>query len=128
MSLTQQRILVVDDEENIGLIVQRGLKKLPNFIVKFAQNADQALAYCEESPFDLVITDYIMPGQNGIALAAHIKKLYPKTVILMLTARNDDELYRQAKEIEIQRVLDKPVEINEIRKIVSQALSYPSFP
>ena len=120
--LPVQRVLVVDDEENVGLIVQKGLKKLPNCEIKLARSADQALAFCEEAPFDLMITDYMMPGKDGIALASQIRQMYPQTVILMLTAHNNEELHQQASQVAVQRILNKPVEIAEIRQAVSQAL------
>ncbi|WP_420628831.1 ATP-binding protein [Candidatus Leptofilum sp.] len=121
-NLPPQRVLVVDDEINVGLIVQKGLKKLPNCEIKLARNADQALALCQEGPFDLMITDYMMPGTDGLALAGQIRELYPQTVILMLTAHNNDELHQQASQVSIQRIMNKPVEITEIRQAVSQVL------
>ena len=117
-----QRVLVVDDEINVGLIVQKGLKKLPNCEIKLARSAEQALALCQEAPFDLMITDYMMPGTDGLALASQIREQYPQTVILMLTAHNNDELYQQASQVAVQKIMNKPVEITEIRQIVSQAL------
>jgi CheY-like chemotaxis protein len=116
------RVLVVDDQENVGLTVQQGLKKLPNYTVKLARSAEQALAFCREAPFDLMITDYEMPGTDGIALASQIREMYPQTVVLMLTAHHDDELHQQAAQAAVQRVLGKPVEITEIREAVRQVL------
>ncbi len=116
------RILVVDDEENVGLIVQKGLKKLPNSQIQRAVSAEEALAHCQEAPFDLIITDYMMPGIDGIALAAQIRQLYPQTVILMLTAHNDEQLHQHASQVSVQRILNKPIEIAKIRQAVSQAL------
>lgn len=118
----ERRVLVVDDEENVGLIVQQGLKKLPNYIVKLARSAEQALAFCQEAPFDLMITDYRMPGTDGIVLASQIRAIYPQMVVLMLTAYHDDELRQQAAQAAVRRILDKPVEIAEIREAVEEAL------
>ena len=122
--LPVQRVLVVDDEENVGLIVKNGLKKLPNIDIHLAHNAEQALALCQESPFDLMITDYMMPGRDGLALATQIRQMYPETVILMLTAHSNDELHQQASQVSVQRILNKPVAIAEIRQAVSQALDH----
>lgn len=122
VKLVEQRVLVVDDEENVGLVVQQGLNKLPNYTVKLARSAEQALAFCREAPFDLMITDYQMPGTDGMALASEIRKMYPQMVVLMLTAHHDEELHRQAAQAAVQRVLDKPVEITAIREAVSAAL------
>lgn len=120
----KQRVLVVDDDEHVGLIVKNGLKKLPNCDIYLAHSAEQALALCQEATFDLMITDYMMPGSDGLALATQIRHLYPEIVILMLTAHNNDELYQQASQVDIQRILNKPVEISEIRQAVSEALDH----
>ena len=122
ISPTLQRILVVDDEVNVGLIVQKGLKKLADCEIKLANNAEEALALCEEAPFDLMITDYMMPGTDGIALSSQIHQLYPQTIILMLTAHSNDELLDWVSEGPVQHILNKPVEMVEIRQTVSQAL------
>ena len=122
-----QRVLVVDDEENVGLIVKNGLKKLPNCDVHLAHNAEQALRLCQQLPFDLMITDYMMPGRDGLDLATQIRQMYPETVILMLTAYNNDTLHRQASQVSVQRILNKPIAISEIRQAVSQALDQPNL-
>jgi len=117
-----RRILIVDDEENIALTFQDGLERLPNCEIAIATNGEQALQLFEQQPFDLLITDYKMPGTDGITLAARVRQLYPRTVIIMITAYGDETLREQAARASIQRVLDKPVGLGEIRCVALEAL------
>ncbi len=117
-----QRILIVDDEEYVALTLKAGLEKLLDCEVVTATNSEQALRLFEQQAFSLLITDYMMPGTNGIMLATHIRQSYPRTAIIMITAYSNRELLEQAAGISIQRVLDKPVGLKEIRRVASEAL------
>jgi CheY-like chemotaxis protein len=119
-----QRILIVDDEENVALTFQDSLERLPNCEIAIATNGEQALHLFEQQPFDLLITDYKMPGTDGITLAARVRQLYPRTVIIMITAYGDERLREQAARASIQRVLDKPVGLAKIRRVALEALGW----
>jgi CheY-like chemotaxis protein len=88
-----------------------------------AYNGEQALQLLAQRPFHLVITDYKMPGMDGITLAARVRQLYPNTVIIMMTAYNSDELRGQAARVSIRRILDKPIEISTVRSVTLEALT-----
>ncbi len=117
-----QHVLIVDDEEFVALTLSEALSSLPNCEVSAVTNAAEALDLFEEQPFDLLITDYKMPDTNGIDLAAKIRDLYPETVIIMVTAYGDDMLREQASESSIQRIMDKPVRLADIREVTLEAL------
>jgi len=117
-----RRILIVDDEENVALILQDGLERLPNCEITIATSGEQALRLFEQRPFDLLITDYKMPGADGMTLATRVRQLCPRTVIIMITAYGDETLREQAARASIQRVLDKPVGLAEVRRVALEAL------
>lgn len=118
-----QHILIVDDEEKIALGLQDGLEMLPNCEVAVATGSEQALKLFQQQPFDLLITDYNMPGANGITLATRVRQSYSQTAIIMVTACASGALREQAARISIHRVLQKPVPIAEIRSVASKALA-----
>ncbi|MEA3339837.1 MAG: ATP-binding protein [Chloroflexota bacterium] len=122
-SVELQRILVVDDEENVALIIQDNLESLPNYEISIATSSEQALRLFEQQPFDLLITDYMMPGADGITLATRVRQTYPQTAIIMITAYSDDALREQAARASIQHILDKPVGLAEIHRVVSETLA-----
>jgi len=124
-SAALRRILVVDDEENVALTLQAGLEKLPNCHVEIATSGEQAWQLFEQQPFHLLITDYKMPGMDGIALAARVRQAYPQTAIVMVTAYSTDELREQAAQAAIQHILDKPIKLAQVRSAAIEALSQP---
>jgi len=117
-----RHILIVEDEENVATTLQYMLKKLPRCNITIAGGGEQALRLFERQPFDLLITDYKMPDMDGMTLAARVQQSYPQTVIIMITAYGDDALREQAAHISVQHVLDKPVELVEIRSAALEAL------
>ena len=117
-----RHILIVEDEENVATTLQYMLKKLPCCDITIAGGGEQALRLFERQPFDLLITDYKMPDMDGMTLAARVQQSYPQTVIIMITAYGDDALREQAAHISVQHVLDKPVELVEIRSAALEAL------
>jgi CheY-like chemotaxis protein len=124
--MAARRILVVDDEENVALTLQDSLEKLPNYQVVVATSGEEALRLCEQQPFDLLITDYKMPGMDGMTLATQVRQLYPLTAIVMVTAYSSDELREQAARASIQRILGKPVKLAEVRSAALEVLDQPA--
>ena len=116
------RILIVDDEEFVAFTLQEGLEKLPNCEVRITDNGKDALRLFEEKPFDLLITDYKMPEMTGVALATQIRQKYPETGVVMVTGYSNDLLRDPSAAAAIQRVLDKPVKLSEIRNVAQETL------
>src|SRR5882672_7811226 len=82
-----KRILVVDDEETVRTICVRMLSPL-GYTVVTANNGDEAFKLIvEDQPFDLLITDYRMPGSfNGLEIGQAMKVRFPETKIILMTA------------------------------------------
>jgi len=115
-------ILVVDDEKPITLLLQDSLEEAIGCQVITATSGEQALQLCEGRSFDLLITDYKMPGLDGLALSQCIRQLYPHMAILMLTAYNNDWLCQQAAKTGVAYIINKPAKPSEIRQVVSEIL------
>jgi DNA-binding NtrC family response regulator len=82
----KKRILIVDDEDPVRAICARTLEPL-GYRVDTAPDAEQALAFLDRETVDLVITDFRMPGaMDGLALGQAIKRKFPQTRIILMTA------------------------------------------
>jgi DNA-binding NtrC family response regulator len=82
------RILLVDDDPLLLAGLKRQLRR--QFHIETAPGAAEALQMvAEEDPFTVVVSDFRMPGMNGIDLLARIKALQPDTVRMMLTGSTD---------------------------------------
>ncbi len=83
--MKKARILVIDDEQNLRLLISEELKDL-GYEVETAANANEALEKFERTAFDLATIDVEMPGMNGIELAGVLRQKYPGLRIILLTA------------------------------------------
>ncbi len=119
----KRRILIVDDEEFVAFTLREGLEKLPHCEVEVTMSGLQALKLFEEHPYDLLVTDYKMPDLNGVLLAAQIRQQYPGTGIIMMTAYSHDLIQEPSAAAAIQRVLNKPVKLTEIRDVALETLA-----
>lgn len=118
-----RQILIVDDEHNVAQMFRESLSSLPGCVVSVANSSEQALDLLTVECFDLVITDYKMPGADGLALAQEIQRRYPHTAVILVTAYISDQLRAQADQIAVRSVLAKPVSLTHIRKEVSSVLA-----
>ncbi len=108
------RILIVDDEK----LVLAGFKttlELDGYNVWTAQNANRALALVQETSFDLVVLDFIMPGMDGLELLARIRKHQPLVRSIIISGKIDsgkteDDLTKTlGEQVEADLYLHKPV-------------------
>jgi len=102
------KVLFVDDEENILHSIKRDLRK--RFTIHTAGSGAEALDILKkEGPFAVIVSDMRMPGMDGIQLLAAVKDQYPETVRLMLTGNADQETAIEAvNKGQIFRFLNKP--------------------
>ena len=84
-SSSTQHILVVDDEEAITYVFERYLS-IAGFRVSTANGGQEALRVFAAEPADLLITDFRMPGMNGIELIGRLRALSPGLPALLISA------------------------------------------
>lgn len=120
---TLRRILVVDDDAPVLFVLHDILARLgQGYETVTCSNGSDALLEFEKAPFDLVVTDLRMPGMDGIELTRMIQNRAPGTAVIWLTAYGSAEAELEAKRLRVNRSLDKPVEADEILRVVRQTL------
>ena len=126
----QKHILIVDDDNSILRMLEFGLKKLgPNYHISTAENMTSAMRQIEEIQFDLIITDYMMPGMTGVDLVRAVRRLSPATQVVLMTAYGTNKLRDTTDNLHIDGYLNKPFTMDQIRDIVRQsALSIVEAP
>ncbi|MBO9312836.1 MAG: response regulator [Chloroflexus sp.] len=119
-------IILVEDEPDILIILHRLMRDLTGGydIITVHSGAD-ALAQIALRRVPLVITDYNMPGMNGLQLAAAIKETSPDTCVVMITAYATPELEKRAREQRIDYYLAKPFPLDRLEHIVREVLRAP---
>ena len=83
--MSKKRILVVDDETDVRHAIAMLLEFWGHEVVE-AADGPAALKIFKPGAFDIVTTDYVMPGMNGVEVARRLKELQPDLPILMITA------------------------------------------
>ena len=116
------KILVVDDESQICQNVKKILSK-KNFQVTSALNAQEALEKLAQESFALLISDIVMPGQNGLALLKMVKEQWPLTKAVIMTAYASTDTAMKAIRLGALDYIQKPFTPDELRSRVDKALS-----
>lgn len=116
-----KRILVVDDDKNILRMLEYGLNKLGEYQVVTAGDMFGALKHIESQEFDLVLTDYMMPGLTGVDLARAVHKLSPNTQVVLMTAYGTPKLRDTTTHIGFDGYLNKPFDVEAVRNLIKDA-------
>ena len=114
-----KKILLVDDEPSVSKAI-RMLLEHDGFKVQIAESGEAALALYERDRFDLVITDFSMPGMTGGELAGRIKKLRPDQPIIMATASIYIVDPANHPRHVVDCILDKPFTLQELREAIAK--------
>lgn len=117
-------ILVVDDSKTIRMSMNETLGRL-GFTIALAESAEDALAQVQGGvTAKLVITDYNMPGKNGVELIEELRK-HPKyrfCPMLVLTTETQQDLRAKAKSAGATGWLIKPVNAGQLVQVVQQVM------
>jgi len=111
--MNKKTILLVDDEEAIVTSVGWALEH-SNFEVTTADNGQEAIVHLQRTPFDLVITDLMMPHVDGIAVLQRAKSLYPEIGVIILTGYGDVDSAVQALKMGADDYLQKPCDVDDL--------------
>jgi two-component system nitrogen regulation response regulator GlnG len=117
-------ILVADDDRAIRMVLSQALARLGHD-VRLTGNAATLWRWVADGEGDLVITDVIMPDENGLDLIPRIKKLRPELRIIVMSAQNTLLTAVKATERGAFEYLPKPFDLRELVAVVERALSTP---
>jgi len=118
------RILVVEDEALIRWSIAETLGQEGHTVMEAdnAASAVQALANGDEV-IDVVLLDYRLPDSNDLGLLASVRRLQPKSAVVMMTAYGTPEVTARAIALGAYRVVGKPFDMNALESIVEAAHS-----
>ena len=123
MNHTSPAILVVEDEPDILNMLHLLIRYwTTEYDLLLAQNGAAALAYMNTRSIPLVITDYNMPGMNGLQLTAAIKAHTPAPCVVLVTAYPTLALYGTAKSQGVDFYLTKPLHFDQLEQIIRTTL------
>ncbi|WP_293784274.1 sigma-54 dependent transcriptional regulator [uncultured Pedobacter sp.] len=117
----KKKILIVDDEISIGLLLSNFLTK-KGFEVSNVASGKKVLQALEKERFDLVLCDYRLGDTNGKEILIYIKKNYPNTIVIIITGYSDIKLAVELIKLGAFDYIVKPLYPDEILNTINKAL------
>ena len=118
-----ERVLVVEDDPQVRASVVRQLQSLGYAVSNASDGVAGVAAFdAARSPFDLLLTDVVMPGMNGKALADEVGRRWPVTKIVFMSGYTDNALIYQGRIASDVRLLSKPFRKSDLARMLRQAL------
>ena len=119
-----KRILIIDDDDQFRQMLHAMIEK-EGYEVKDAPDGDVGMSLQEEKPFDLIITDIIMPNKEGIAVITDLKGLYPDSKIIAISGGGrivPNDYLGIAEKLGADRTLSKPFERKKLIDTIKELI------
>ena len=120
------RVLLIDDEELVRLALRKILEIHEHEVVE-AENGNDALNWHKSEPFDIIITDIIMPGKEGIETIMELKQEHPELPVIAISGGGPDRhvtYLETAKFFGADHILTKPFSSEALLHCVNVCLSH----
>jgi CheY-like chemotaxis protein len=119
----KRRILVVDDDEHVLFVVAHALARLgEDYEICVSPAGREALTKAEAAQFDLVVTDVFLPDLDGIELTRAMRDKDAELPVIWVTGHASQRVRQQALELGVYVVIEKPIEISELRSNAESAM------
>jgi CheY-like chemotaxis protein len=121
------RLLVIDDEEVVLASVRKALKddEAYSYQIDSVRSAAEGLERAEQTRYDLVLTDLMMPGLDGMEFLKRLRQLNQGQKVIMITGYATMRVARDAFDEGACDFIAKPFTHQELRKAVAEALTPP---
>src|SRR3954463_5836847 len=125
--MTLPTVLVADDDRSIRTVLTQALGR-SGYQVRCTGNASTLWRWVEDGEGDLVITDVVMPDENGLDLIPRIKRIRPDLRIVVMSAQSTLITAVKATQRGAFEYLPKPFDLRELLAVVGRALAQPAEP
>jgi DNA-binding NtrC family response regulator len=118
----KNRILIVDDDEVVRWSYLRSLESI-SCNVEAASDGDEALQTMERNPFDVVLLDLRMPGQDGMSVLRTIKQKWPESEVVIITGFPTVGSAKEALQLGAYDYIAKPVGPQDVINVTDGAIT-----
>jgi two-component system nitrogen regulation response regulator GlnG len=122
--MSAHTVLVADDDTGIRTVIGQALERA-GYQVRVTGNAATLWRWISDGQGDVVITDVVMPDENGLDLIPRIRKIRPELRVIVMSAQNTLLTAVKATERGAFEYLPKPFDLNELVGVVRRALEAP---
>ena len=119
--LKQVKTLLVDDDELIRDALSMAFKNKGCFM-RSAESAEEGLEAIKEEQFDIIISDFRLPGINGLDFLKMATVTHPHAVNILITAYRDEYLFSEALRIRVTEFIDKPFSVKALTELLALSL------
>src|SRR6202048_524355 len=123
--MTPPTVLVADDDRSIRTVLTQALGR-SGYQVRSTGNAATLWRWVEDGEGDLVITDVVMPDENGLDLIPRIKRVRPELRVIVMSAQSTLMTAVKAAQRGAFEYLPKPFDLKELLAVVARALAAPA--
>ncbi len=120
-TMAGERILVVDDEASCLRIIDKVLTE-EGYLVKSTLSPKDALEIVRRERFDLLLTDIVMPGINGLELLRMVRRIYPGITITVITGYAAPDTIISCLREGVQAFIAKPFTTQELKTELRRVL------
>ena len=111
------RILIVDDDEDFLHLMGQYLESV-GLEHDLAVSAEQARNLLKGSGYDMVVSDFNMPGESGLDLLRYVSSKYPQTPFVLMTGYDDLRIKRESMRMGVHAYIQKPFYLKELLQTI----------
>lgn len=116
-------VMIVDDEEMVTISLKNLFRLHADYTLLTYTSPTEALECGRETSVDLIISDYMMPGMDGISFLGKFKEIQPQAIRILLTGYSDkDSAVRAINEVGLFQFIEKPWDNDFVRMVVRNGL------
>lgn len=119
--LKEVKTLLVDDDELIRDALGMAFKNKGCFM-RAAESAEEGLKAIKEEQFDVIISDFRLPGINGLDFLKLAAITHPEAVNILITAYRDEYLFSEAVRLGVTEFIDKPFSVRALVDLLAVSL------
>jgi CheY-like chemotaxis protein len=115
------KILIVDDNKEFCISLA-DIFEAKGYEVESRNSGQSAIDIVKEKSFDVILMDIKMPGMNGVEAFKQIKKISPRTAVIMITAYALEDLIKEALAEGAFGVLRKPCDVDKVLELIEEII------
>ncbi len=119
-----QRVLVIEDQEDLAALYEQALQK-EGYEVSKAYTGEEGVALFEDRGADAVVLDMTLPEMHGVQALQTIRNLNANVPVVVVTGETADEIRQQCERLGVQQYLSKPADYRDIMDALRRALDDP---
>lgn len=117
-----RRILLAEDDEAIRGTLH-SLLDMKGYAVQIASDTTQTVELLADQDYDLIISDYLMPGGGGREILRYLREQGKSPRVIMITGLADEQLYRELGQGGVDRCLTKPFRLASLLEAIEELLA-----